>query len=1156
MLDDLIVDYVIDSENPIKNYKVALEYERIGQTAAAISFFLRAAERTEDNELAYECLIRIGHCFDRQKNRNYTVKSMYNAAISMFPERPEAYYHLSRILESEKSYFEAYTAIEIALNLSSKNQWNNLNVGYGGYCYLLFQKAVNGWWRGRCIEARAIFNDLLNNYWTQLDDHHKAMVKSNISSLSSSAYGKDFDMVKQKMSDKPNKKKIVDYCTFFEPTGKEMLQLRISILNDYVDEFIVVESNKTQSGISIEYKLETVIDDLKLPKEKIRIIKLDIPDAEDLVIEEIDRVNCYENNSTNINSLRARVRDRMQKNALLSVLDDYDEDTVFIISDIDEIINPKNIGFMSDIVKQNLNCVIRVPIVHLEGRADLRVYMRDTGQPKEWTGMIMTTPVQLKKSTPNQIRSGVYCNLPIEFVADSGKRMEDLGWHFSWMGGKDIAKLKSKIFTHYDDKFSYLVTDSYTSMDKFLDNMNVEENAISLSGDKNTVLKAYPKENLPKEVFELPNVEKFLFPKKDNSKLNNLPTIHYISLEESVDRRKNLENWFNSHKITNYVPHIFKRFEKYNHTVVGNLVDRLAEEGKGSITSHLSLLKKLYDNYNDEYFFVTEDDISLEPIQHWNFTWTEFVDSLPTDWNCVQLSVIREYHCDQFYFTHRKSHDWLAASYLIKREHIKYLLDKHYNSDIFTLNLDYDIIPVVEHILFPCNIEGIYTFPLFVEDCYNSNSTSKELLKQRKGQGNHHYESHNAVMRWWENIGKDLTIQQIMKGETRHIYEEPQFGENWFSYPNLYTQMVAKFPSGSKFVEIGSWKGKSSAFMTVLIANSYKKIDFHCVDTWQGSIEHHGREGLDRLYDIFTDNMKPVKDYYTAIRTPSLDGANRFEDNSLDFVFIDASHEYEDVKKDIAAWLPKVKIGGVIAGHDYYLGDTDYFPGVKQAVHESFDINDLTFQEDCWIHEVKERKIVGTFSINSRACQTSWVVDSFYSDPDKVRKFALGQEYLEGGLGKGFIGRRTHKQFLFPELKDKFQDIMGKKITNWEEHGMNGRFQVAWSGEPLVYHCDSQKWGGMLYLTPGAPYQCGTTLYANKQTRARTYYDQGWNAAWVNVPGDCHLDGTPFEPVDVLGNVYNRLVIFDASCIHSASQYFGTNANNSRLWQMFFFDTE
>ena len=189
-----------------------------------------------------------------------------------------------------------------------------------------------------------------------------------------------------------------------------------------------------------------------------------------------------------------------------------------------------------------------------------------------------------------------------------------------------------------------------------------------------------------------------------------------------------------------------------------------------------------------------------------------------------------------------------------------------------------------------------------------------------------------------------------------------------------------------------------------------------------------------------------------------------------------------------------------------------------------------------------------------------FVVDNFYADPHAVREFALQQTYFPG---EGAVGHRTRKQFLFNGLRESFESIIGVKIldhTNdgfgWNDEGINGRFQYCPAGTPSVFHCDSQKWGGMLYLTPGAPYQCGTTLYANKQTRARTYYDQGWNAAWINVPGDCHLDGTPFEPVDVLGNVYNRLVIFDASCIHSASQYFGTNANNSRLWQMFFFDTE
>ena len=187
--------------------------------------------------------------------------------------------------------------------------------------------------------------------------------------------------------------------------------------------------------------------------------------------------------------------------------------------------------------------------------------------------------------------------------------------------------------------------------------------------------------------------------------------------------------------------------------------------------------------------------------------------------------------------------------------------------------------------------------------------------------------------------------------------------------------------------------------------------------------------------------------------------------------------------------------------------------------------------------------------------QTSWTVDNFYESPDQIRKFALEQEYDIGGIGKGYIGNRTKQQFLFPDLKERFENIMGRKITKWEEHGMNGRFQYCWSGQPLVYHCDNQQWGGMLYLTPNAPFECGTTLYAHKKTKARTFYDEGWDHSWKDVPGDPHLDRTPFEPVDVLGNVYNRLVIFDASCIHSASEYFGTVKENCRLWQMFFFDT-
>lgn len=187
---------------------------------------------------------------------------------------------------------------------------------------------------------------------------------------------------------------------------------------------------------------------------------------------------------------------------------------------------------------------------------------------------------------------------------------------------------------------------------------------------------------------------------------------------------------------------------------------------------------------------------------------------------------------------------------------------------------------------------------------------------------------------------------------------------------------------------------------------------------------------------------------------------------------------------------------------------------------------------------------------------TVWVVDNFYEEPDSMREFALNQNYDIGGIGRGYIGNRTHEQFLFPELKSKFENIMGRKITKWEEYWMNGRFQYCWSGQPVVYHCDSQMWGGMIYLTPDAPFQCGTTLYANKDNKVRRGCEPGGRIAWDGKEGDPFLDGTPFEPVDILGNVYNRLVIFDAQCIHSASEYFGTVKENCRLWQMFFFDTE
>jgi SAM-dependent methyltransferase len=167
--------------------------------------------------------------------------------------------------------------------------------------------------------------------------------------------------------------------------------------------------------------------------------------------------------------------------------------------------------------------------------------------------------------------------------------------------------------------------------------------------------------------------------------------------------------------------------------------------------------------------------------------------------------------------------------------------------------------------------------------------------------------------------------------------------------------MVKAAPDGNDetsfrhFVEVGSWKGQSAAFMAVEIANSGKNIQFDCVDTWQGSVEHQTEPSVvnGTLYEEFIHNMQPVEGYYRPVRMSSVEAAECYDDESLDFVFIDAGHMYADVKADILAWLPKVKKGGIIAGHDYHPHLLDEVAG---AVLEIF--GEVPVENTCWIKQL------------------------------------------------------------------------------------------------------------------------------------------------------------------------------------------------------------
>ncbi len=151
----------------------------------------------------------------------------------------------------------------------------------------------------------------------------------------------------------------------------------------------------------------------------------------------------------------------------------------------------------------------------------------------------------------------------------------------------------------------------------------------------------------------------------------------------------------------------------------------------------------------------------------------------------------------------------------------------------------------------------------------------------------------------------------------------------------LYAEMVANAKGGEAFVELGAWKGKSAAFMAVENINSGKGIRFTVVDLWEKAeflrtLDGHPYEPA--TWIEFIENVKPAcKGIWQVCQDDTaLSAQYLFPGEQVDFVYIDADHRYEGCKADIEAWWPKVKPGGILAGHDY----AGEYIGVVHAVDE------------------------------------------------------------------------------------------------------------------------------------------------------------------------------------------------------------------------------
>jgi predicted O-methyltransferase YrrM len=154
--------------------------------------------------------------------------------------------------------------------------------------------------------------------------------------------------------------------------------------------------------------------------------------------------------------------------------------------------------------------------------------------------------------------------------------------------------------------------------------------------------------------------------------------------------------------------------------------------------------------------------------------------------------------------------------------------------------------------------------------------------------------------------------------------------------------------SDKRMIEIGSFVGES----TVLFAQSFGSVT--AIDPFmEGYDDKDPTSYLFEFNNVYETYLDRTKDY-TNIKTLKMtsdEGYDALKFNEWDFIYIDGLHTYEGVKNDIKNFLPLVKKGGVIGGHDY-TNQIPHLVGVYEAVNEMFGQPDKVFKDNSWIKYV------------------------------------------------------------------------------------------------------------------------------------------------------------------------------------------------------------
>ncbi len=177
------------------------------------------------------------------------------------------------------------------------------------------------------------------------------------------------------------------------------------------------------------------------------------------------------------------------------------------------------------------------------------------------------------------------------------------------------------------------------------------------------------------------------------------------------------------------------------------------------------------------------------------------------------------------------------------------------------------------------------------------------------------------------------------------------------------------------------------------------------------------------------------------------------------------------------------------------------------------------------------------------------VVDDFFVDPDRVREMALDLPYSADE--RYYKGQRSDVSYLWDALREEFERLLDCTIIDWMDQSANGVFQMTSSKDPIVWHADSQDYAAAIYLNPGTPTGGGTSFWRNREHGFRFFHNapEGHQVKEADL-----LSEDSWELVESISGIYNRLAIWNARLIHSATSYESFVDQDQRLVQLFFFN--